>query len=215
MRELYYIAIEGVTGVGKFSFAKLLASKLEARACPARVILEKPEGNPFLTDFYRDPQRFAFQTQVFFLLSRYRQQLDLWQRDLFHKVTIVNYLFAKDRIYASLNLENRELALYQKIASSLEKDIPRPDVVIYLQSNTQSLMERIKNRGRPYEKGISVDYIRSLVEAYNRFFFDYKETPLLVVESSHLECLRKEENLDDLVTQLTMPLGGTKYFIPK
>jgi deoxyadenosine/deoxycytidine kinase len=148
-----YIAIEGVIGVGKTSLATKLGERYNAR-----VVYEKHEENPFLADFYRDPRRYAFQTQMFFLLSRYRQQQEIPQRDLFHEMVIADYLFAKDRIFAHLTLEDRELWLYDHIASLLEQDIPKPDLVIYLQSSLERLMQNIRRRGRTYERNITEDY---------------------------------------------------------
>ncbi len=210
MKNLHYIAIEGVIGVGKTSLCQLLAKRLNAQ-----MVLEKHEENPFLEDFYEDPRRYAFQTQMFFLLSRYRQQQDLKQQDLFHKMIISDYIFAKDRIFASLTLDDREYMLYDRVATLLERDIPRPDLVIYLQSSTPRLMANIRKRGRSYEKNISEEYIRSLVEAYNQFFFHYKDTPLLVVDTTQIDFVHNEEDLNDLIAQLSKPLGGTKFYIPR
>ena len=204
-----YICIEGVIGAGKTSLAKMLGEWLNAR-----VIYEKPEENPFLEDFYRDPQRYAFQTQLFFLLSRYRQQQDNVQPDLFHQTMIADYLFAKDRIFAHLNLEDRELFLYDRVASLLEKDILKPDLVVYLQSKHERLMANIKKRGRNYEKELSEDYIRSLNEAYNRFFFHYNKTPLLVVNSSLLDFVNIKEDFEELVNQIMRPHSGIEYYSP-
>ncbi|HDI51670.1 deoxynucleoside kinase [candidate division KSB1 bacterium] len=209
-KSLHYIAIEGVIGVGKTSLATLLSKRLRAK-----LVLEKHEDNPFLADFYQSPQRYAFQTQMFFLLNRYRQQLDLWQRDLFHPMVITDYLFARDRIFASLTLEEREFLLYEKLASLLEREVPRPDLVVYLQANTSQLMANIKKRGRVYEKNIAESYIRSLVEAYNNFFFHYKETSLLVVDTTQIDFVNHQHDLDNLIEQITMPLGGIKFYIPR
>ncbi|NOY76756.1 MAG: deoxynucleoside kinase [Calditrichaeota bacterium] len=209
MKTLSYIAIEGVIGAGKTSLAHLLARRLNGR-----LVLEKHDENPFLVDFYKDPARFAFQTQMFFLLSRYRQQLDLQQQDLFQRVIISDYIFQKDRIFASLTLEDREFVLYEKVATLLEREIVAPDLVIYLQANTKRLMMNIKRRGRSYEKNISEDYIRALVEAYNRFFFHYTDTPLLVVNMDGIDFVHDEGQLENLIQQILLPLGGTKYYNP-
>ena len=158
MAEPKYICIEGVIGAGKTSLTTLLGESINAQ-----IIYEQPEENPFLQDFYRDPARFAFQTQLFFLLSRYRQQQESFQTDLFHAYTAADYLFAKDRIFAHLNLEDRELFLYDRVASLLERDVPKPDLVVYLQSTTERLLTNIRKRGRTYEKSMSVDYIKSLI----------------------------------------------------
>jgi deoxyguanosine kinase len=210
LKKLNYIAIEGVIGVGKTSLSHLLAKDMSGK-----VVLEKHEENPFLEDFYDNPQRYAFQTQMFFLLSRYRQQQEMKQQDLFHAVLIADYIFAKDQIFASLTLDEREFLLYDKVATLLERDILKPDLVIYLQSNTQRLMANIRKRGRNYEKNISEDYIRSLVEAYNNFFFHYSDTPLLVIDTTQIDFVNNEEDLKNLIAQIAKPLGGTKFYIPR
>jgi len=204
-----YICIEGVIGAGKTSLAKMLGERLQAQ-----VIYEKPEENPFLEDFYRDPQRYAFQVQIFFLLSRYRQQQERFQRDLFYDAMISDYLFAKDRIFAHLNLEDRELFLYDKVASLLEKEVPKPDLVVYLQSSFERLMVNIKKRGRSYEKYMSEEYIRSLNEAYNRFFFHYSQTPLLVINSSIIDFVENKDDFEELVKQILRPHSGIEFFSP-
>ncbi len=204
-----YICIEGVIGVGKTSLARQLGEHADAR-----VIYEKPEENPFLQDFYDNPQRYAFQTQLFFLLSRYRQQLESFQPDLFHSVMVSDYLFAKDRIFAHLNLEDRELFLYDRIASLLEQEIPKPDLVVYLQSTPERLMANIKRRGRSYERAISEDYIRSLNEAYNKFFFHYNETPLLVVNSTLIDFVNIKQDFEELVHQIFRSHSGIEYYSP-
>jgi len=207
--RLQYIVIEGVIGVGKTSLAQLMSERFNAR-----LLLEQHDENPFLSDFYRDPQHYAFSTQLFFLLSRYRQQLEIPQRDLFHEVLVSDYLFAKDRIFASLTLEDRELVLYDKIAHLLERDIPRPDLVIYLQSSTERLMANIRKRNRSYETNMSEDYIRELNDAYNRFFFNYRDTPLLVINSTELDFVNNKQELDDLLMQLHRPISGVQYYSP-
>lgn len=209
MAEPKYMCIEGVIGAGKTSLTKLIAEELNAQ-----MVFEQPEENPFLQDFYRDPKRFAFQTQLFFLLSRYRQQQESFQTDLFHDYTVSDYLFAKDRIFAHLNLEDRELYLYDRVASLLERDIPKPDLVVYLQSSTDRLMTNIRKRGRSYEKNISVDYIRSLNEAYNRFFFHYNDTPLLVINSTEIDFVNSREDFTDLMHQIMRSHSGIEYYSP-
>ncbi|MFQ5601637.1 MAG: deoxynucleoside kinase [bacterium] len=207
--RLQYIAIEGVIGVGKTSLANKLADRFNAKQ-----LLEQYEENPFLKDFYENPQQFAFPTQLFFLLSRYKQQQDIPQRELFYELLITDYIFAKDRIFASLTLEDRELYLYDKIASMLEQDIVRPDLVIYLQSSTERLLANIKNRSRDYEKNISDEYIRALNEAYNQFFFNYKDSSLLIVNSSKIDFVNHEEDFEELVAQIMRPISGTQYYSP-
>lgn len=204
-----YICIEGVIGAGKTSLTRLLCERLDARA-----IYEKPEENPFLEDFYRDPQRYAFQTQLFFLLSRYRQQQESLQPDLFHETTVSDYLFAKDRIFAHLNLEDRELYLYDRVAVLLEQDIIKPDLVVYLQSTPEKLMANIHKRARDYEREMAEDYISSLNEAYNRFFFHYKDTPLLVVNSTVIDFVHQKSDFEELVNQILRPHAGIEYYSP-
>jgi deoxyguanosine kinase len=204
-----YICIEGVVGVGKTSLTKMLSEWLDARA-----ILERPEENPFLEDFYSNPQRYAFQLQIFFLLSRYRQQMENLQDDLFHDKTVSDYLFAKDRIFAHLNLEDRELLLYNRVASLLEPGIPKPDLVVYLQCTPEIILANVKRRGRSFERDISIDYIRSLNEAYNRFFFHYKDTPLLVVNSTAIDFVHNQKDFEELVNQISRPHFGIEFFSP-
>lgn len=207
--QLQYIAIEGVIGVGKTSLAIKMADHFGGKT-----LLEKHEENPFLKDFYNNPRQFAFATQLFFLLSRYRQQQEIPQQELFHDLLITDYIFAKDRIFASLNLEDRELFLYDKVASMLEQDVPRPDLVLYLQSNTERIMSNIKKRNRDYERNISEDYIRELNEAYNRYFLNYENSPLLIINTSEIDFVDNEEDFEDLLQQMRRPISGTEYYSP-
>jgi deoxyadenosine/deoxycytidine kinase len=209
MVEAHYIVIEGVIGVGKTSLAKLMSERINAR-----LVLEEVEENPFLEDFYGDPPHYAFQTQMFFLLSRYRQQMEFPQQDLFHHKTISDYLFDKDKIFAYINLNEKELSLYERLWSLLQKDIPKPDLVIYLQANTETLMHRIRERGRPYERSISPEYIQRLNEAYSYFFFHYTDSPLLVVNTAKIDFVHNPEDLEDLLVQIRKPHVGTKYYVP-
>ncbi len=210
MNAPYYIAIEGVIGVGKTSLARLLAEKLNGK-----LLLEEASENPYLEDFYRDPHRFAFQIQLFFLAMRYRQLMVLPQQDLFHKHLIADYIFAKDKIFAYLNLEKRDLILYERVATLMERELPKPDLVIYLQSDTERLMKNIRSRKVDYEKNISMEYLRSLNEAYNAFFFKYTETPLLVINTTEIDFVRNEDDLNDLTRQIMNPPAGMKYYIPR
>ena len=209
MRNLYYLAIEGAIGVGKTSPAELLADHLDAR-----LILEKFEENPFLPDFYTDPDRYAFQTQLFFLLSRYRQQQDLRQTDVFHKLFITDYMFVKDRLFASLNLDEKEMSLYDSVAKMLERNVLNPDLVIYLQADTDRLMQRITWRERDFEKGISKDYIDALNQVYNEFFFSYQESPLLIINTNDIDFVHNEEDLEEVIRYIRQPVSGTKFFNP-
>jgi deoxyadenosine/deoxycytidine kinase len=205
-----YIVIDGPIGVGKTSLATLLAPELNAR-----IIFERAEENPFLTDFYKDPVRFRFQTQIFFLMSRYAQQEEFSQHDLFNQVTISDYLFAKDRIFAYLNLNDNELALYDQIFKMLEPKIVKPDLVIFLQADTETILRRIKQRGRPFEKDVSRDYIEAVNEAYSHYFFRYNDTPLLVINTSDIDFVHNPEDLDDLIRQILSMRQGTLYYVPK
>ena len=208
--RLQYIAIEGVIGAGKTTLARKMAEKLDAR-----LLLEQHEANPFLPDFYREPERYAFPTQLFFLLSRYRQQQEIPQRDLFHAMLVADYLFAKDRIFASVTLEDRELFLYEKIANLLERDIVKPDLVVYLQSSTERLLANIQKRGRDYEKPITESYLRALNEAYNQFFFNYTASPLLVVNMNEIDFVHDRNDFENLMAQLQRPISGVQYYSPK
>jgi len=205
-----YIVIEGAIGVGKTSLAQLLAKELNAR-----LFLEKVEDNPFLTRFYQDRRQFSFQTQIFFLLSRYRQLESLTQQDLFSAVTLSDYFMPKDRIFATLNLEPDELTLYDQIYSLLNPRIPKPDLVIYLQAETDVLMRRIKQRGRDYENDMAWDYLAALNQAYNDFFFYYNESPLMVVQTSEIDFVKSRADLEDLLEEMTHMKKGTQYYIPR
>jgi len=207
--DIRYIAIEGVIGVGKTTLAKLLAERLGAE-----LVLEEVEENPFLHEFYHDRARWAFQTQMHFLFSRYQQQRGLHQLDLFVHKLVSDYLFQKDRIFAGLNLTDTELLLYEKIVKQIELEIPKPDVVVYLQANTETLLGRIQSRGRPFEKEMDREYLKALNEAYNYFFFHYTEAPLLVVQTDAIDFVRRPSDLDDLVKRILEHHEGTVYYAP-
>mgnify|MGYP001038372388 CR=1 FL=1 len=209
MTENRYIAIEGVIGVGKTSLSKLLADRLQAQ-----LVLEEVEENPFLKDFYRDRERYAFQTQMHFLFSRYQQQRGLRQTELFSDRLVSDYLFQKDRIFAGLNLSERELALYERLVVWLELDVVKPDVVVYLQAGADVLLERIARRGRPFEKDMDREYIRQLNEAYNHFFFHYTEAPLLVVNTSGIDFVNNPDDFEDLLRRIVSHRQGTVYYAP-
>lgn len=204
-----FIAIEGVIGVGKTTLADALARELGA-AC----VLEQVEENPFLPDFYRDRARFAFQTQLFFLLSRYRQQMGLRQRDLFASAVVSDYLFQKDRIFAGINLSEAELQLYDQVLPLLERDLPRPDRVVYLRADLPVLLSRIENRGRSFERTMDPDYLRMLDQAYNEFFFHYRATPLLVVNTNALDVVGSERDRRDLIERILLHEKGAAYYNP-
>lgn len=195
--DLRYIAIEGVIGAGKTTLANMLGESIGAK-----VVLEQFEENPFLKDFYRDPERYAFQTQIFFLLTRYKQQRALFQADLFHRFLVTDYIFEKDKIFAYLNLQDEELKLYETLVSSIEHNIAAPDLVVYLQSSIPRLMGNIKHRGRTYESSMSESYIKDLNESYNYFFFRYKATPLLIVNAAEIDFVHNEEHYRDLLREI-------------
>ena len=208
--EIRYIAIEGVIGAGKTTLAQMLSEQMGAR-----LVTERFEENPFLPKFYEDPDRYAFQTQIFFLLSRYRQQQELFQVDLFHSHIISDYIFEKDKIFAYLTLQDEELRLYESLLSTIEKNIPQPDLVIYLQSSVDRLMQNIQMRGRKMEERMSEDYIRDLNEAYNYFFFRYKSAPLLIIRATDIDFVGKKSDYEDLVEQILRPnKAPVEYYNP-
>ena len=209
MKIPYHIAIEGTIGVGKTSLAKILGECLDAK-----LVLEEFEENPFLVDFYKDSQRYAFQTQLFFLLSRYRQQQQLQQTDLFIKTLVSDYMFIKDRIFAALNLNDKEMSLYNSVAIILEKDVTSPDMVIFLQSDTDRLMHNINIRGRGYEKMIDWKYIDTLNQMYNEYFFRYDASPLLIINTNDIDFVNNKDDLDEILKFIRTPGLGTRYFNP-
>jgi deoxyadenosine/deoxycytidine kinase len=204
-----YIVIEGPIGVGKTTLCNALAKRLGAR-----VILEIVEENPFLASFYTDRGKYAFQTQLFFLLSRFKQQQELSQLDLFSGSTISDYLFAKDRLFAQVTLDPQEIMLYQKVYDLMGPRVLKPDLVIYLQARLDVLLARIKKRGREFERRFDADYLASLCEAYNEFFFHYDETPLLVVNSSDIDFVESTEDLEGLMTAIARMQKGTHHYHP-
>ncbi|MGD8922719.1 MAG: deoxynucleoside kinase [Candidatus Zixiibacteriota bacterium] len=204
-----YVAVEGVIGAGKTTFAKMLAERIDAE-----LIAEEVFENPFLVDFYKNRKRYALSTQLYFLISRFQQQQQLTVRDLFAQRIVADYLFAKDAIFAQVNLSERELALYEKIAPALARDVPRPDLVIYLQAQTPTLLQRIHKRNFSFEKSIDFDYIDVLNKAYDYYFFHYTDSPLLVVKTDEIDFVNNPEHFDDLIEQISKPLAGKKYYVP-
>ncbi|MEJ2307086.1 MAG: deoxynucleoside kinase, partial [candidate division WOR-3 bacterium] len=200
-------AIEGVIGVGKTTLAKFLSQEYDAK-----VILEDIDGNPFLPQFYEDPERYAFPTQIFFLLSRYNELRNLTNRDLFTRKIISDYTFDKDRIFALINLEEREKVLYEKIYNLLDKDIIKPSLVIYLQASLETLMERIKNRGRSFERRVSEDYIKLLISSYNEYFFHFQKSPVLILNSNEFDFLNEPSHLQLLKKEIASIETGINYF---
>jgi deoxyguanosine kinase len=192
-----FIAIEGVIGAGKTALAHLLAERNDAR-----VIMEQFEENPFLPKFYEDKKRYAFQTQLAFLASRFKQQEEMTSRDLFDQFVISDYIFEKDRIFARLNLDDDELALYDNIYGIMTGISAKPDLVIYLQSNVERLMENIEHRGRDYERHITPDYLQELSNAYNLFFYHYDRAPLMIVNASEIDFVNNPHHLAYLEEQI-------------
>ena len=206
-----YIAIEGPIGVGKTRLAERLAGRLDGTT-----ILEETE-NPFLVDFYNDRPGAALQAQLFFLLNRHRQLMALRQADLFQHTIVCDYLFDRDKIFAFLNLDDNELFIYQRLYDLLSRDVPTPDLVVYLQAPTEVLTRRIRETATDPERPAPVpdaDYVRELNEAYQHFFFHYNATPLLVVETSQFEPETSDDALDDLVRQVNGMSKGTRYYVP-
>ena len=195
--------------MGKTSLVKLLGKKLGAK-----MVLEEYENNPFLEDFYNDPERFAFQTQLFFLMSRYRQQQDLRQVDMFHNLLITDYMFVKDRLFASLNLDDKELSLYDTVANLLERNVLKPDMVIYLQADTQTLMRNIAKRGRDFETNMSFEYLDALSQVYTEYFFKYQETPLIIINTNNIDFVNNNDDLEEVIKYIREPVSGTKFFNP-
>ena len=194
--------------MGKTSLVKLLGKKLGAK-----MVLEEYENNPFLEDFYNDPERFAFQTQLFFLMNRYMQQQDLRQVDMFHNLLITDYMFVKDRLFASLNLDDKELSLYDTVANLLERNVLKPDMVIYLQADTQTLMHNISQRGRDFETNMSFEYLDALSQVYAEYFFKYQETPLIIINTNNIDFVHNNADLEEVIKYIREPVSGTKFLI--
>jgi deoxyadenosine/deoxycytidine kinase len=207
--EPNFIAIEGAIGAGKTSLVNLLGKQLDAR-----IVLENDDKNPFLPNFYQDKESFAFQTQIFFLLSRYAQYLDLAQRDLFSSVVLTDFLFQRDPIFANLNLKDHELQLYNQIYNLVKVRTPKPDLVIYLQADTKILQQRIDKRDRDYESYLDWDYLEKVNRAFNNFFFYYSETPLLVINTNEIDFVEKKGDLEELIYKINHHRIGREYYNP-
>lgn len=197
MKELRFIAIEGVIGVGKTSLATVLADRLHAG-----IVLEEFEDNPFLAKFYNNRSAYAFHTQMYFLLSRYRQQRQIAQMDLFRSRIVSDYFFAKDRIFAEINLTEEEFSLYDKIYAVLDREIPRPDLVVYLQGPIELLYRRIRHRERVYERAMEYDYLQALSDAYNAFFFHYSLSPLLIINVTGFDFVANPKDVDLVMNEI-------------
>jgi deoxyadenosine/deoxycytidine kinase len=203
-----YIAIEGPLGVGKAALADRLGARLDAA-----MVLDEGE-NPFLADFYGGRPGAAFQTQLFFTLARHRQQAALRQSDLFSQVTVCDYLFERDKIYAYLNLDDNELFIYQRLYDLLARDIPAPDLVVYLQAPPDVLMDRVRRRGIPSEQHISSDYLAALSNAYTRFFHFYDDAPLLIINAAEIDFANNDDHFLALVARIQHMSGTRQYFNP-
>ena len=204
-----YIAVEGPIGVGKTALARRLATEFGAR-----LLLEQVEENPFLRRFYDDPEKYAFQTQLNFLLERYRQQQELTQVELFQQGLVADYLFAKDGIFAALTLAPDEFHLYQQIFQLLDRRLPRPDLVIYLEARADVLLRRLRKRDREFERGIRPEYLERLTEAFRAYFHQYTEAPLLVVNSSDIDFVEHGGDLADLIKEIRAMRQGVQHYIP-
>ncbi len=202
-----FIAVEGVIGVGKTTLAELLADRYEGR-----LMSEQFEDNPFLPKFYEDRERYAFPTQMAFLASRFKQQQKMLNKDLFQQTTISDYIFEKDRIFARLNLNDDELALYDTIFNIMTDISAQPDLIIYLQSSVQRLMENIQQRGREYERHITPKYLEELSDAYNRFFYRYNKSPLIIINTTEIDFVRNDKHLDYIAEQIfEAPVRGNTH----
>ena len=205
-----YIAIEGPIGVGKTSLAQALGLRLGAR-----IVLEDTDSNPFIARFYQDPEKYAFAVQLYFLLTRYNQQRQLARQDLFAQATVSDYLLAKDRIFARLNLDPDELVLYEGVYRLLDGQLAKPDLVVYLRARVEVLAERLRKRNRTFERHISLEYLESVSAAYRDFFFYYDETPLLVVDSSEIDFVADPDDLEDLLREIDRTSTGSHYYVPR
>jgi len=205
-----FIALEGPIGVGKSSLAKLMAERL----ADVMLVLED-FNNPYLSDFYSDIAGSAFRTQLYFLLTRFEQLKVLSQRELFLKRVVCDFTFEKDKIFAYLTLSDSDLLIYEKLFEMLSPQVPRPDMVVYLAADPHTLMRRIKERGRDFERKISIDYLEEVCRAYNYYFFNYTRTPLLVVNTDEIDFVNREEDLLDLIAQISSCTSGTRYYVPR
>lgn len=204
-----FIAVEGAIGVGKTSLTRVLAGVFKGK-----LVLEEVDKNPFLERFYEEREKYAFQTQIFFLLSRYRQMRELMQGSLFEQGVVCDYILQKDKIFAYINLEDDELQLYEALFRLLGANIPKPDLVIFLQAKPEVLIKRIRKRNKEYERNISLDYLKALSEAYNEFFFHYVDTPLLVVNTSEIDFVESPRDLEQLIKEIRSIKKGVQHYIP-
>jgi len=206
--QFRHIAVEGPIGVGKTSLVELLADRFEG------VMVLEDVTNPFLPAFYEDRAGAAFQVQIYFLLSRFQQQREIAQMNLFQQMVLADYTFPKDRIFAYLNLDDTDLTVYEKLYPVLEQEVPKPDLVIYMQASVSVLLDRIRKRGREYESQIDPDYLVRLSEAYSYYFFHYRETPLLVVNTDEIDFVNNPADLEALISQVARCRRGTQVYVP-
>ena len=207
--EPRFIAVEGAIGAGKTSLVNLLGKQYGAK-----VILEDNDTNPFIAKFYEDRDAYSFQTQIFFLLNRFNQYLQLAQRELFNSVVVIDYLFQRDKIFAQLNLEDHEYRLYEQIFNLIDPKAPKPDLVIFLQASTEVLLGRVSKRGRDYEAFMDPDYLDSVNKAFNNFFFYYSNTPLLVINTNEIDFVEKKCDLEELINKINNHRIGREYYNP-
>lgn len=205
---IHYLAIDGPIGVGKTTLVEMLARRFEGVK-----VLEDAE-NPFLDKFYKDRPGSAFQTQLYYLLSRFKQQQEIIQRELFNRLVVSDYPFEKDRIFAYLNLTDDELLIYDKLYQLLEAQVPAPDLVLYLVADVDTCMSRVRKRARNYEKQLSERYLVELLDAYNHYYHHYQRSPVLVVDTRHLNFPQRPDDFEELIAQLRKPIKGTQYYVP-
>ena len=205
---LHYLAVDGPIGVGKTTLVDLLVRRFEG----VRVL--EDADNPFLDKFYKDRPGAAFQTQLYYLLSRFKQQQEIVQRELFQRLVVADYPFQKDRIFAYLNLTDDELLIYDKLYSLLEPQVPKPDLLLFLVADVDTCMHRIHKRNRAYEKRMSEDYLAELIDAYNHYYHHYRSSPVLVVDTRHVNFPERPEHFEELLDRLKKPVRGTEYFVP-
>ncbi len=205
---IHYLAVDGPIGVGKTSLVEMLSRRFEG------VKVLEDAGNPFLPDFYRDRPGAAFQTELYFLLSRYKQQQEVVQRELFNRLVVADYTFPKNRIFAYLNLSDDELMLFDKLYTLLEPQVPVPDLVVYLVADLETCVQRIGRRDRTFEKTISEEYLTELIDAYHHYYHYYNRSPLLVVDTRNLNFVERPADFEELVRRISRPVKGSHYFVP-